>query len=157
MRAQSTFVGFIIALLIVALILVPTFLLILDYSKPQAKPFDLASIAKEQINGGSVFIYFNSTPSKSYLIVPKPVNYTKLVGVYSINKGQLLNITSLVQAVKFTPTGVTVVGNLTKPYPLVYNFTLPKRAWNTTLILQLAFYNVTVFATVYPNETAFTS
>ena len=157
MRAQSTFVGFIIALLIIVLVLVPTFLLIFDYSKPTAKALDLARIGKDQVNGGSVSIYFSSTPSKSYLIVPKPVNYTNLVGVYSINKGQLLNITNLVQAVTFTPTGVTVIGNLTKPYPLVYNFTLPKRAWNTTLVLQLSFYNVTVFATVYPNETAYTS
>ena len=157
MRAQSAFVGFIIALLVVALVLVPTFLLIFDYSKPTAKPFDLPRVAKEQINTGTVSVYFNSTPSKSYLIVPVPVNYTKLVGVYSINRGQLLNITSLVQAVKFTPTGVTVVGNLTKPYPLVYNFTLPTQAWDTTLVLQLTFYNVTVFATVYPNQTAFTS
>ena len=157
MEAQSTFVGFIIALLIVALILVPTFLLIFDYSKPTAKPFDVARIAKEQINGGSILIYFNSTPSKSYLIVSKPVNYTELVGVYMANNGQLLNITKLVQAVNFTSTGVIVVGNLTKPYPLIYNFSLPTRAWNMTLVLQLTLYNVTVFATVYPNETAFTS
>ena len=157
MEAQSTFVGFIIALLIVALILVPTFLLIFDYSKPTAKPFDVTRVAKEQINGGTILIYFNSTPSKSYLIVSKPVNYTELVGVYMANNGQLLNITKLVQAVYFTHTGVTVVGNLTKPYPLIYNFSLPTRAWNMTLVLQLTLYNVTVFATVYPNETAFTS
>ena len=157
MEAQSTFVGFIIALLIVALILVPTFLLIFDYSKPTAKPFDVTRVAKEQINGGTILIYFNSTPSKSYLIVSKPVNYTELVGVYMANNGQLLNITKLVQAVNFTSTGVIVVGNLTKPYPLIYNFSLPTRAWNMTLVLQLTLYNVTVFATVYPNETAFTS
>ena len=157
MRAQSTFVGFIIALLIIAVVLVPTFLLILDYSKPTAKALDLARIGKDQVNGGPVFIYFNSTPSKPCLLVPNPVNYTKLAGVYFEDKGQLLNITNLVQAVKSTSTGVAVVGNLTKPYPLIYNFTLPKRAWNTTVVLQLIYYNVTVFATVYPNETAFTS
>ena len=157
MRAQSTFVGFIIALLIIAFILVPTFLLIFNYSKPTAKALDLARIGKDQVNGGPVFIYFNSTPTKSCLIVPKPVNYTKLAGVYFVDKGQLLNITDLVQVVVSTPTGVVVVGNLTKPYPLVYNFTLPKRTWNTTVVLQLIYYNVTVFATIYPNETAFAS
>ena len=157
MRAQSTFVGFIIALLIVAFVLVPTFLLIFDYSKPTAKALDLARIGKDQVNGGPVSIYFNSTPTKSYLIVPRPVNYIKLAGVYFADKGQLLNITNLVQVVMSTPTGVVVVGNLTKPYPLVYNFTLPERTWNMTVVLQLIYYNVTVFATIYPNETAFAS
>ena len=157
MRAQSTFVGFIIALLIIAFVLVPTFLLIFDYSKPTAKALDLARIGKDQVNGGPVFIYFKSTPFNPCLLVPNPISYTKLTGVYFEDKGQLLNITSLVQAVRSTSNGVAVVGNLTKPYPLVYNFTLPKRAWNTTLVLQLIYYNVTVFATVYPNETAFAS
>lgn len=157
MSGQSNLVGLIIALLIIAIVLIPSFLLILDYSKPSAKPLNLAEIAAEQINDGVISIYFNSTPSKSYLLIQKPVSYAELVGVYSIKSGLFINITNLVQVVKLSSTGVTVVGNLTTAYPLVYNFSIPSRAWNTTLVLQLELYNVTVFATVYPNETAFAS
>jgi len=112
-------------------------------------------VAENQINGGTIIIYFNSTPTHSYLIVPKAISYAKMVGVFSLNKGQILNITSQVNAIKFTPNGYQIVGNL--PSPLIYNFTLPNNVWNTTLILQLTYYNVTIFATIYPNETAFSS
>ncbi|MEM0305059.1 MAG: hypothetical protein QW685_08545 [Saccharolobus sp.] len=77
MKAQSSFLGFLIAIVIIVLILIPTFLLILDYSKPSAKPYDLSQVIKRQINGGAIVIYFNSTPpslSKPMLIVPKPIN-----------------------------------------------------------------------------------
>ncbi|MEM0362464.1 MAG: hypothetical protein QXH75_01415 [Sulfolobaceae archaeon] len=160
MKAQSSFLGFLIAIVIIVLILIPTFLLILDYSKPSAKPYDLSQVIKRQINGGAIVIYFNSTPpslSKPMLIVPKPINYTYLTAVYSIYNGQIINITTLVQVVKIKVPFSQVIGNLTKPTPLVYNFTLPSKFWNTTLILQLNYYNTTIFATVYPNETAFSS
>jgi len=154
MKAQSEYLGFIIAIIVIILILIPLFLILSDYSVPSAKRLDYATIVGNQLNGGAIIIFFNSTPSKSFLMVYRGnANYT-LSAVYYDHKGIWYNITSLVNAtIKVNGVQKTVF----LPAPLVYNFTLPSRVWNYTLVLQLEAYNVTVFATVFPNETAYTS
>jgi len=152
LRAQSEYVAFLIAIILIVAVLVPLFLLLSNYSVPGAKPVNYQTIAKEQINGGSVLIFFNSTPSKSCLYVVHGNQNFVLQAVYYTKGGIWYNITKYVEAVT-TVNGATQTYPL--PAPLTYNFTLPKYVWNYTLLLQIEAYNVTVFASVYPNETAF--
>lgn len=167
MRGQSSIIAFLLAILLIVLVLIPIYYLLLDYSKPSVKPVDFARIAKNQINGGSVLIFFNSTiPSKgnSTLLVLKSNGNFTLSGVFAMYNGTFINITKYIEAVVIKPTGVTSIGTL--PQPLVYNFTFYGQVtinknviplWNSSLILQIKAYNQTIFATVLPNETAFTS
>jgi hypothetical protein len=79
-------------------------------------------------------------------------NYT-LRAVYYDKNGVWYNITSAVKAVKFTVSTPQTIGGL--PQPLIYNFSLPRYVWNYTLTLEIEGFNTTIFATIYPNETAF--
>ncbi|ARM76822.1 hypothetical protein [Acidianus manzaensis] len=146
MKAQSALIAFLIALILILVILIPAYYLLLNYSKPSVKSPDFAEIAQNQINGGSVLIYFNSSPFNSQIIVFRGNSNFTLTGVFSIYYGKIVNITNYVTA-----------DSSHLPLPLVYNFSISsvsKYFWNTTLIIQLQAYNVTVFATLYPNETA---
>lgn len=155
MKGQSEYIGFIILVILVIALLVPLYLLLNNYSVPSAVNYDYASIISKQVNGGALLIFFNSTSKNPYLEVLKGnANYT-LTGVFYSNKGVLNNITNQVHAVKFTVAGPQFVGSL--PKPLIYNFSLPRCAWNYTIILQITGFNTTVFVTVFPNATAFTS
>lgn len=155
MKAQSEYIGLIILIVLIIALLVPLYFLLSNYSVPSVVNYDYASIIKKQINGGALLIYFDSNSDRPYLKIFKGnVNYT-LTGVYYTKKGVLYNITDQVYAVKFTVTGAQTVGKL--PQPLIYNFSLPKFAWNHTIILQVTGFNTTVFVTVYPNSTGFTS
>ncbi|WP_338599124.1 hypothetical protein V6M85_09310 [Sulfolobus tengchongensis] len=150
MLGQSEYIGFIIAILIIIIILIPLFYILSNYSVPSVKNLNYNQVVVNQINGGSILLFFNSTPSKSSLIVIKgDQNYT-LVGVFYANNGIWYNVTSLVNS-----TVVKVNKVVKLPAPLIYNFTLPARVWNYTLVVQLDAYNTTVFAEIYPNETAF--
>jgi hypothetical protein len=73
--------------------------------------------------------------------------------VYYNERGIWHNITSVVEAVKFTASTPQTVGGL--PQPLIYNFSLPQYVWDYTLVLEIKGFNTTIFVTVYPNETAF--
>ncbi|ACP38963.1 hypothetical protein [Saccharolobus islandicus] len=161
-KAQSEYIGFIIAIIIIALVIIPLFYILSNYSVPSAKKLDYAQVLKNQINGGGILIFFNSTfpetssALNSNLIVLKgSTNYT-LAGVYYMKNGVIYNITSNVKPFVFS-NGIVTILNKNLPQPLIYNFTLPAYVWNYSVILQINGYNVTVFAQVYPNETAFTS
>lgn len=141
MKAQSEFIAFIIAIILIVVILVPLAFLVLDFSKPSAQQVDEISVLRRQIDGGSILLFFNSTPSKSTLLTIRGGSNYTLEGVFYDYHGQWINISN-----KITPS---------VPAPLIYNFTLPSYVWNRTLLLEISGYNVSVFATVLPNETAF--
>jgi len=163
-KGQSSLIAFLIAIILILLILIPTYYLITDVSKPSAKPIDFAQVIKNQINGGSVLIFFNSTansPNITLLVLSGNANFT-LADVYVVYHGIFVNITKYVYAVKITPTSKTIIGPL--PKPIIYDFTAYSTItlqgveipiWNATLILEINAYNQTVFATVYPNSAAF--
>jgi len=163
-RGQSALIAFLIAIILILLVLVPLYYLIVDYSNPSVKSTNFAQVIKNQINGGSVLIFFNSTPTSNItlLVLSGNGNFT-LKSVYAVYQGIFVNITNYIYAVKITPISKTFIGPL--PKPLIYNFTaynvitlsngVKIPVWNTTLILQINAYNQTVFATIYPNSTAF--
>jgi hypothetical protein len=151
-KAQSEYVAFLIAMILIVAVLVPLFLILSNYSVPEVKPVNYQTIAKEQIIGGSVLVFFNSTPSKPFLYVAHGNQNFVLQAVYYTKGGIWYNITNHVKAVT-TVNGAPQTYPL--PVPLIYNFILPSYVWNYTLLLQIEAYNVTVFASVYPNETAF--
>jgi hypothetical protein len=153
MKAQSEYIGLIIIVIIIVIILVPLYLLLMNYSVPSANKYDYAGVINKQVNGEGILIFFNSTPTKTpYLIVLKGNSNYTLTAVYYNERGIWHNITSVVKAVKFTASTPQTVGGL--PQPLIYNFSLPQYVWDYTLVLQIEGFNTTIFATVYPNETA---
>ncbi|MCQ4343983.1 MAG: hypothetical protein NO117_03380 [Sulfolobales archaeon] len=154
MRAQSEYIGLITLVIIMVIILIPLYLLLINYPVPSAKKYDYADIIHKQVNGGGILIFFNSTPTSTpYLLVLKGNGNYTLTAVYYNKNGIWYNITSVVEAVKFTVSTPQTIGGL--PQPLIYNFSLPQYVWNYTLVLEIEGFNTTVFATVYPNETAF--
>ncbi|MCQ4450274.1 MAG: hypothetical protein NO110_06215 [Sulfolobales archaeon] len=154
MKAQSEYIGLTILVIIMVIILIPLYLLLINYPVPSAKKYDYAGVIHQQVNGGGISIYFESTPTKTpYLLVSKGNGNYTLTAVYYDKKGIWYNITSVVEAVKFTASTPQTIGGL--PQPLIYNFSLPQYVWNYTLVLEIEGFNTTVFATVYPNETAF--
>jgi len=154
MKAQSEYIGLIIIVIIIVIILVPLYLLLMNYQVPSAKKYDYAGVIHKQVNGGGILVFFNSTPTKTpYLIVLKGNSNYTLTAVYYDYKGMWHNITSAVEAVKFTVSTPQTIGGL--PQPLIYNFSLPQYVWNRTLVLEIEGVNTTVFATVIPNETAY--
>jgi hypothetical protein len=154
MRAQSEYIGLIILVIIMVIILVPLYLLLINYPVPSAKKYDYAGLIYNQVNGGGILIFFNSTPTTTpYLLVFKGNGNYTLKAVYYDKNGIWYNITSVVKAVKFTASTPQIIGGL--PQPLIYNFSLPQYVWNYALVLEIEGFNTTVFATVFPNETAF--
>ena len=153
MKAQSEYIGFIIALVIIAVLLVPLMFYLINVSAPSSKPLDYQTVADLQINGGSVIIYYNSSNNPRYdsILVYKSNQGFELVGVYYMKNGEILNITNQVEAIN----NGGVIGSL--PQPLIYNFTLPTYTFNYPLILQVNAYNATTFVLLQPNETAVTS
>jgi len=161
---QSALIAFLIAIILILLVLVPLYYLITNYSKPTAKPTNFAQIIKNQINGGSVLIFFNSTSNSNITLLTFSGNGNfTLKDVYAVYQGIFVNITKYIYAIKITPTSKTFIGPL--PQPIIYNYTayntitlsngMKIPVWNTTLILEINAYNQTVFATIYPNSTAF--
>jgi hypothetical protein len=154
MKAQSEYIGLIIIVITIVIILIPLYLLLMNYPVPSAKKYDYAGVINKQVNGGEINIFFNSTPTKTpYLIVLKGNGNYTLKAVYYNERGVWHNITSVVEAVKFTASTPQIIGGL--PQPLIYNFSLPQYVWNHTLVLEIEGFNTTVFATVIPNETAY--
>ncbi|BCS94151.1 hypothetical protein [Metallosphaera javensis (ex Sakai et al. 2022)] len=145
MKAQSEFIAFIIAIILVVIILVPLAFLVLDFSKPSAQQVDEISVLRRQIDGGSILIFFNSTPSQSTLLTIRGGSNYTLDAVFYDYHGQWVNISNQ----------ITIQSLQSLPAPLIHNFTLPSYVWNRTLLLEISGYNVSVFATVLPNETAF--
>ncbi|MEM1645854.1 MAG: hypothetical protein QXL96_08320 [Ignisphaera sp.] len=164
--AQSSFIAYLIAVVLIVVILFSVYYVITDISKPSVKTLDFVQIAKNQINGGSVYIFFNSTPPSkaqniTILVISGNGNFT-LRCVYAVYGGSFINITKYVYAAKITPNSRVIIGPL--PKPITYNFTsfsiikignMNIPIWNTTLVLQINAYNQTIFATMYPNSTAF--
>jgi len=84
--------------IIIVLILVPLFYILNNYSVPSAKQLDYVQVLKNQINGGGILIFFNSTYPKSssssvwanstLIVLKGNGNYT-LTGVYYI-KGSVI-------------------------------------------------------------------
>lgn len=160
-RGQSTLIAFLLALLIIVLILIPTYYLILNYSVPEEKVSNFVLVAQNQLNGGNVNssalldIYYNASLNKGNvtIVVYTPNKNFTLSAVYVIYNGQIINITKEVEAIKQqSPKSL--------PQPLIYNFTIPSAINNiqvdkSILILQLELYNQTIFATLYPYEIAF--
>jgi len=161
MRGQSEFLGFIIVIIIILVLALPLLYILSNYSVPSEKNLDYVSIVDNQINGGSVLIFFNSTPPSSnsnhytsFIEVLRGNGNFTLSAVFYTKDGVWYNITSQVCAFKNGIKQPSIVGSL--PQPLLYNFTLPNDVWNYTIVLQIEAYNVTVFAMAYPNESAFT-
>ncbi|MCG3109516.1 hypothetical protein L3N51_01809 [Metallosphaera sp. J1] len=142
MKAQSEFIAFIIAIILVVIILVPLAFLVLDFSKPSAQQVDEISVLRRQIDGGSILLFFNSTPTQSTLLTIRGGSNYTLDAVFYDYHGQWINISNQ-------------IASHSLPAPLIHNFTLPSYVWNRTLLLEISGYNVSVFATVLPNETAF--
>jgi len=165
-KAQSEYIGFIIAIIIIVLILVPLFYILNNYSVPSAKQLDYVQVLKNQINGGGILIFFNSTYPKSssssvwanstLIVLKGNGNYT-LTGVYYMKGSVIYNVTSGVIPFIIASGQAQPLNGKHLPQPLIYNFSLPAYVWNSPVVLQINGYNVTVFAQVYPNETAFTS
>ncbi|WP_221286640.1 hypothetical protein [Stygiolobus caldivivus] len=154
MKAQSEYVGFIFALIIVVALLIPLMFYLLDISSPSSKPINYQTVANQQVNGGTVIVYYNTSANPKYnqVIVYKSDPYFELTGVYYIYQGNIVNITKQIQAVN--SQGRTV-GSL--PKAVIYNFTVPAEAFNYPLILQVSAYNSTTFVLLPPNETAIAS
>ncbi|MCI2414742.1 MAG: hypothetical protein MPF33_05780 [Candidatus Aramenus sp.] len=148
MRGQSEFPAFIIVIIIILVLVLPLLYILSNYSVPSEKNLDYVSIVDNQINGGSVLIFFKSTPYNSCIEVLRGNGNFTLSAVFYTKDGVWYNITSEVHAVNKQMVGL--------PEPLIYNFTLPEYVWNYTIVLQIEAYNVTVFAMAYPNESAFT-
>mgnify|MGYP001772586935 CR=1 FL=1 len=163
-RGQSALIAFLIAIILILLVLVPLYYLIVNYSKPTVKLANFAQVIKNQINGGSVLIFFSSNANSNITLVVLSGNGNfTLKSVYAVYQGIFVNITKYIYAIKITPASKTFIGTL--PQPLIYNFTayntitlsngVKVPVWTTTLILEINAYNQTVFATIYPNSTAF--
>ncbi|AHC51886.1 hypothetical protein SUSAZ_07985 [Sulfolobus acidocaldarius SUSAZ] len=154
MRAISDYIGFVIALVILVVLLIPLFLVLTNYSSPSTQQINYYPIISNQVNGGSVPIYYNATPNGPTIIVFKQSGNYTLFGVYYLNGGKIYNITQEVNVIIISSSGKVTNTGKTLPVALVYNFTIPKQYWNYTLILQLQAYQTTVYATLYPNTTA---
>ena len=153
-RAQSEYIGFIFALIIVVALLIPLLFYLVDVSSPSSKPINYQTVANLQIEGGNVIVFYNSSynPKYNLILVYKGSQNFVLTGVYYMYHGKILNITKEVQAINQQGQ---VVGGI--PMSLTYNFTVPEVAYNSPLILQISAYNTTVFVEVPPNETAIAS
>ena len=153
-RAQSEYIGFIFALIIIVALLVPLMFYLLDVSSPSSKPINYQTVANLQIGGSNVIVFYNSSynPKYNLILVYKGSQNFVLTGVYYMYQGKILNITKEVQAID--QQGQAVGGI---PKPLTYNFTVPEVAYDLPLILQISAYNTTVFVEVPPNETAIAS
>jgi hypothetical protein len=153
-RAQSEYIGFIFALIIVVALLIPLMFYLVDVSSPSSKPINYQTVANLQIEGGNVIVFYNSSynPKYNLILVYRGSQNFVLTGVYYVYQGKILNITKEVQAIN--QQGQAVGGI---PKPLTYNFTVPEVAYNSPLILQISAYNTTVFVEVPPNETAIAS
>lgn len=153
-RAQSEYIGFIFALIIIVALLIPLMFYLINVSSPSSKPINYQTVANLQIEGGNVIVFYNSSSNHKYnlIIVYKGSQNFVLTGVYYMYQGKILNITDKVYAINQQGQ---VVGDI--PEPLTYNFTVPEVAYNLPLILQISAYNTTVFVEVPPNETAITS
>ncbi|ABP95799.1 hypothetical protein HA72_1644 [Metallosphaera sedula] len=114
MKAQSEFIAFIIAIILIVVILVPLAFLVLDFSKPSAQQVDEISVLRRQIDGGSILLFFNSTPSKSTLLTIRGGSNYTLEGVFYDYHGQWINISN-----KITPS-VPAPSSTTSPSPLTY-------------------------------------
>lgn len=154
MRAQSEYIGFIVALIIIVALLIPLMFYLLNISSPSSKPINYQNVANLQVEEGKVIVYYNSSdiPKYNLILVYRGSQDFVLTGVYYMYQGKILNITGKVQAIN--QQGY-VVGGI--PKPLIYNFTVPEAAYNLPLILQISAYNTTVFVELLPNETAITS
>ncbi|EHP69617.1 hypothetical protein MetMK1DRAFT_00023880 [Metallosphaera yellowstonensis MK1] len=141
MKAQSDFIAFLVVIILVVVILIPIAFLVLTFSEPSARQPDFTTVLTRQVNGGSILLFFNSTPSKSTLIVLRGgnQNYT-LDALFYDNHGIWDNISNVI-----TPP---------IPSPLIHNYTLPSYVWNKTILVQVGGYNVSIFALILPNETA---
>jgi len=172
-KGITSLIAFLIAILIIALILIPLYFLIIGYSNPQYKGNQENNFPSYfpsyQVNSEEVIIYFNSnyykSSSTSYLNVSQPNPNYVLKAVYAIYNGTFVNVTSVVKpAPSHQPNVPPPPSSL--PSELIYNFTfhdvysvnnIEIPLWNSTLILQIEAYNQTTFLTALPNETAIAS
>ncbi|MQL56149.1 hypothetical protein [Acidianus ambivalens] len=146
MKAQSEYIGFIIAIILIVIVIIPLFFLLNNYDVPSVKTYNYCTVIEDKINGNGIIIYFNASPSKPELVIYRGCSSYYLSGVYYENNGIWYNITSCIS-----------YNGKKLPLPLIYNLTLPTQVWKYPLSLQIEAYNDTVFAIVYPNQTAFTS
>jgi hypothetical protein len=144
MKAQSEYIGFIIAIILIVIVVIPLFFLLNNYSEPSAKNYNYCTVIENKINGNGIIIYFNASPSKPELVIYRGCSSYYLSGVYYENNGIWYNVTSCIS-----------YNGKKLPLPLIYNLTLPTQVWKYPLTLQIEAYNDTVFAIVYPNQTAF--
>jgi len=104
MKAQSEYIGLIILVIIMVIILVPLYLLLINYPVPSAKKYDYAGLIYNQVNGGGILIFFNSTPTKTpYLMVFKGNGNYTLKAVYYDKNGIWYNITSVLKRLNSRP------------------------------------------------------
>ncbi|QKQ99081.1 hypothetical protein GWK48_00530 [Metallosphaera tengchongensis] len=147
MKGQSEFITFLIAVILIIVVIIPLFLFMINVSEPSVKSLDTTSVLQRQINGGSILLFYNASPSKPELLVLRGGGNYTLDAVYFLGKGPWVNISSSVRPIQSAQQHI--------PLPLTYNFSLPEYVWNETILVQISGYNVSVFATLLPNETAF--
>jgi hypothetical protein len=147
-KALADYLGVIIIVLIIIIAIIPLYFFFTTITSQSNKPTNLAQIVSQQISGGGILIYYNSTQNPIIFINPPNANYT-LLQVYYQYRGLWVNITS----------SVTALGNsnVKLPAQLKYNFSLPNTAFNNPLLLVVKAYNVTKFVYLLPNASAITT
>jgi hypothetical protein len=147
-KGISEYLGFLLAVIIIIVVLIPLLFLMSDLNSPGEKPQNQQGVINKQINGGGVLIYFNSSVSPQLLVLGKYYNYTLTEVFVNNGSGVWYNITKLV---------VTIRGNYHLPLQLIYNFSLPRSAFNSQLTLHIIGLNTSVLISILPNETAVAS
>jgi len=150
-KAQSNLIAFLIAIVVIILFVFGIFFAISDVSSPQEK-LDYHTVIQQQLDGGAVLIYFNSTSSPRLEVVNITAGTSyQILQIYTNQKGAWLPV---------NPTKVCLdVNGKDEPYSLsnplepgevVY---LPSSSGDQEVSLLLSAYGVTQFAFAVPNST----
>ncbi|AWR94245.1 hypothetical protein [Acidianus brierleyi] len=149
MRALSDFLAFIIILLIIVGAVIPLFLY-LNSIYPQSSNIDYSKLISNEVNGGTVLIYYNASPTKPEIEILKPNSNYTLISVF-IQTSVYVNISK------------NIYGNSKAlPLPLIYNFTMPNTIgkmpiYEMPILLEIRAFNTTNFIYMLPNETGIAS
>lgn len=143
MRSLSEYFAFIVIILIIIVLLFPIFYYILSISSPGAKQGNFQEVINNQINGGSVLIFYNDTNIyKPQIDVIRPNGNLTIIGAFYEN-------------VNWIPMTLYYKGQpVNFPVQLIYNFSMDKSIPPHPVLLEIAGYNTTTFVLILPNETA---
>ncbi len=134
-KAQSNLIAFLIAMVVILVIVLALFFNISNVSSPGQDNINYHSIISQQVNGGAVLIYYNST-LPPYLKVFNTTSGYSLEAVYANEGGVWMEVNS---------TSFPLQDGL-KVY-------LPSTVADDEVSIELYAYNVTQFAFASPNST----